>query len=288
MGFDIIKTIVRPGQGDIARQRDIRVLTEWGCMEIGLFGGSLRITGATEKGPRPENQDCFVFAAMSSGEGIVSTPSGIRGFCCEGHPDMLLAAVCDGLGGMEGGDKASRETCNLIAGWAESAVSDGDPAGEFLTELRRIESSVMRDVPNGGTTVSAIIASDGGWTSIHVGDSRCYAVLPDGAWRTADQSPVEEMYRRGEITEERMNTHPRSNLMDWCLGNGGSRHAVCQPVPGGWTRLALCTDGAFGYMPPDDFRSLVRSADDAETIVARSLEIGGTDNSTVVVIDRTG
>lgn len=255
--------------------------------DIDMFGGRLKVSAFTTAGIRDGNQDFWSLLAVSSGTMMWNTSSGRSGCVSTDRPDMLLAAVFDGLGGMADGDLASRAAGEGLVGWARSEGLGDDPAGSLLRALRVIESRLTRDVPYGGTTVSAVIASEGEWTSIHVGDSRCYAVLPDGVWRTADQSPVEEMYRRGEITEERMNTHPRSNLMDWCLGNGGSRHAVSQPVPDGWSRLALCTDGAFGYMPPDDFRSLVRSADDAEAIVGTSIGRGSRDNSTVVAIDRT-
>lgn len=224
---------------------------------------------------------------MVSGDaGTLMTSEGIRVVDTDGIPDMVLAVVCDGLGGLIDGDVASRETCDLLMGWASTADLTDDAVRSLTDGLRSVESEIMRDVRGGGTTASMVLGIDGLWTSVHIGDSRCYAVLPDTVWRTADQSPVEDMFRRGEITEEEMNGHPLSNVMDWCIGNGGSRHSVVDRVPEGWGRIVLCSDGAFGYMPPEDFRVLARSAGSAVAIAEESYARGSTDNITVLSISR--
>ena len=144
----------------------------------------------------------------------------------------------------------------------------------------------MAEHPHSGTTLSAVIAAEGRWMSVHVGDSRCYRVTGDEVWRTEDQSPVERMFRDGEITEDQMNTHSMSNILDHCFGDDGWEWLVTDDLGNDWDRLVLCSDGAFGYMSVSDFRSLLTSGLTAEEMMDECYERGSTDNITVLTLDR--
>ena len=134
--------------------------------------------------------------------------------------------------------------------------------------------------------ISAVIAAEGRWMSVHVGDSRCYRITGEEVWRTEDQSPVERMFRDGEITEDQMNTHSMSNILDHCFGDDGWEWLMTDNLGNDWDRLVLCSDGAFGYMSVSDFRSLLTSGLTAEEMMNECYERGSTDNITILALDR--
>lgn len=257
-------------------------------MDIELFGERFSVTAATDTGPRKENQDTFAWVAVTSGRMVGSSPNGDLETVPDDRPDLLVAVVCDGMGGMNAGAEASAIATRSIVERAKE-VDAGDHeafVGSIVDAISDADQMLEAMYPGTGTTVSAIAASHGAWTSIHLGDSRCYAVYPDRVWRTNDHSPVEAMRLSGLIDEDEMNEHPMSNLVSYFAGGGFSERTEAEDFETGWSRLVLCSDGAFGYMPPEEFRKLVKTAEDAEAIVLTALNQGGRDNTTVLQIMR--
>ena len=256
---------------------------------VDLFGETFCITAATCAGRRRVNQDCFGWIASSGGNLTGSTMgSAMEARSC-GLPDFLLAIVCDGLGGMRNGDKASRSVVDGMVEWAASGgLASGDPAEGIVRAATAIEGRLRSDHPRSGTTMSIVAAVGGIWMSAHLGDSRCYAVYRDRVWRTRDHSRVERLFREGRITEDQMNTHPWSNVMDLCMGAGDAAGTEVGLIEDGWQRLALCSDGAFGYMTVARFGTLLREETDAMGILESAYGSGSDDNITVLAVDRRG
>lgn len=250
-----------------------------------IDGEGFEVTAASIRGRRDENQDSYAWVAVTSGRLVGETPSGPLDLEAPGRPDMLLALVCDGLGGLVDGAAASSFVAGSLAGWAEGCSGE-DPVGSLLGSLPGIEEGLMARHPGSGTTLSAVIGTGAGWTSIHLGDSRCYRISGRDVTRSRDHSPVEDLVRRGVLSEEGMNSHPMSHLLDRCMGNDDAASAEVADLGTGWDRLALCTDGAFGYMSPSDFADLVRTAPDAASMLDGAYLRGSMDNITILTIDR--
>ncbi|HET9680345.1 MAG TPA: PP2C family serine/threonine-protein phosphatase, partial [Gammaproteobacteria bacterium] len=79
------------------------------------------------------------------------------------------------------------------------------------------EGRIFEEQPRTTITLCTIANGNARWA--HVGDSRVY-VFRNGELlaRTRDHSAVEEMYRKGLITEADMHTHPLRNYVEHCLG----------------------------------------------------------------------
>ena len=165
--------------------------------------------------------------------------------------------------------------------------SEDDPNGSLQTVIIASDTWLGIRHSGSGTTLSAVMSIGGSWVSAHLGDSRCYRVSGRGVWRTRDQSAVEDLFRAGMITEDEMNTHPRSNVMDVCMGLGEARRTVFDDLGDDWDRLVLCSDGAFGYMGAEDFRTVLGASGSAEDIVDAAYERGSTDNITAVLIEKS-
>ena len=257
-------------------------------MDIELFGERFSVTAATDTGPRRDNQDTFAWVAVTTGRMVGSNPNGDLEPVPDDRPDLLVAVVCDGMGGMNAGAEASAIATRSVIERAKGADADDHDAfvESIVDAISDADQMLEAMYPGTGTTVSVIAASHGVWTSIHLGDSRCYAVYPDRIWRTNDHSPVEAMRLSGLIDEDEMNEHPMSNLVSYFAGGGFSERTEAENIDAGWSKFVLCSDGAFGYMPPEEFREMARSAEDAETIVRLALERGGRDNTTVLQVRR--
>ena len=255
-------------------------------MDIELFGERFSVTAATDAGPRRENQDTFAWIAVTSGTMVGSTTGGDLEPMPDDRQDLLVAVVCDGMGGMNAGAEASAIATRSVMERAKGFEAEDHDAlvGSIVDAIADSDQMLEALYPGTGTTISVVAASQGVWTSIHLGDSRCYAVYPDRVWRTNDHSPVEAMRLSGLIDEDEMNEHPMSNLVSYFAGGGFSERTEVEDLDGGWSGIVLCSDGAFGYMPPEDYRELVGTAEDAEAIVRKALVRGGRDNTTVLQI----
>lgn len=256
-------------------------------MDIQLFGRPYRIGSRSIRGRRESNQDRCAWVAVSCGRIVGEVMDRPLRPADSNLPDMLMAVVCDGMGGMEHGEFASRTVCDELVEWAASTAQRTTEGMKpsFLDALKNAEKTIRETKARSGTTMTAVLAADGCWISANIGDSRCYRVSGDEIWRTRDDSPVEDMFRRGEITEDEMNTSAISNLLDLYVGGGDSLRTTFSDLGDEWDRLALCSDGAFGYMPVIDFRELVRNADTPDMITQTAYARGSTDNITVLTVD---
>lgn len=258
-------------------------------MMIRLFGRTYEITASTMQGRRESNQDSYGWVAVSSGAMLGSTSYGDIEPASDMRDDFLLAVVCDGMGGLTDGAEASRLVVEGMIDWAViSAEIDTDEARRsMLDRIAEMERMVMNWYPGSGTTLSAVLASEHRWMSIHLGDSRCYAFSKDGSWRTEDHSPTEAMFRKGIISEDDMHHGPMGNVLSAYIGDDHADKTVIEEIPHGWNRLVLCTDGAFSNIDSELFKNISSQAPNAEWIISSGYDAGSKDNITAIVIRDT-
>ena len=254
--------------------------------KVTLFGRAYEVTAASLTGRRESNQDCFGWVAVSSGKVFGSSSSGEIRPSSDDREDLLLAVVCDGMGGLEDGSEASRTVVEGLMEWALSSPEAATGEGQWglLRRVAELEGEVMSRYPGSGTTVSAVLAADRGWVSVHLGDSRCYAFSDRLRWRTSDHSPAESMFRQGLISEDEMKSGPMSNIVSAFIGGGHAAETEVEDVPKGWDRLLLCSDGAFGFMDSDTFRRLAVTAEDSLEVARIAYDFGSNDNITVLTV----
>lgn len=247
-------------------------------MKITLFGNKYAITIASDKGPRDDNQDYAGWIHFGKGilEGSVETEQTKDG------PETFIAVVCDGMGGLENGSKISARVCNeFLSGMAKCHFEDLDDLIDIARSLlKRIEDDVRNDIPNSGTTIAAIAAVDNQWCIMHLGDSRVYHGQ-DNWTRTLDHSPVESLLSKGLIDEKEALEHPMKNIVSKYIGGGYANEIEIERIEPR-ERIVLCSDGAFGYMPNEDFVNLLTKTCDASEIVKTTLDRGSKDNATVL------
>jgi protein phosphatase len=140
-----------------------------------------------------------------------------------------------------------------------------------------------------GTTLTAAYLDDSELAIAHVGDSRAY-LFREGSLRrlTQDHSLVDELVRRGKLTEEQAAEHPQRSIITRALGPEPSVEVDTwtYPVSAGDV-LLLCSDGLTSMVPEDRMEEILRSAPTlrraAQALVDEANAAGGRDNITVVL-----
>ncbi|MDR0889636.1 MAG: Stp1/IreP family PP2C-type Ser/Thr phosphatase [Oscillospiraceae bacterium] len=237
--------------------------------------------GLTDAGSvREQNQDSFR---------IVRLPQ-----------DMLLAVVCDGMGGAKAGNVASRLACEVFSQEVKASIrADMDKAqaedvlraAQKLANIAVYEHAQLSEEFSGmGTTMVAALVLKHAALVLNVGDSRAYFINADEMHCvTTDHSLVELMVQRGELTHEEAKTHPVKNLITRAIGTEKQVFADVFEVPlKSGDSLLLCSDGLSNMMADQEMYFEVIHGARKDDCCKRLLEIaksrGAPDNVTSVLV----
>ncbi len=231
------------------------------------------------------------------------------------NEDSLLAAeeyglfvVADGVGGRKAGELASAITVNTFQKYGprlRTAVETfaADPKREnrnavlwLLDEAANVASKRVYETASSTgrqgmtTTVVAALVGGGAAFLVHVGDSRGY-ILRQGRLRqlTEDHSMVNQLLQQGSITKEEARTSRYRNVITRAVGlypTVQSDTLFVELVEG--DRLMLCSDGCSDLVEPAEMARYLDSAsvtDATDALIDASLEAGGKDNVTVIVVE---
>ena len=209
------------------------------------------------------------------------------------------AVVCDGMGGANGGNIASKIAVEVIG----SRIRDSFSPEHGASSVERLLASAMATANAGvyeraqqqpelsgmGTTVVTAITHGNKAYISHVGDSRIY-LLRDGVLTkiTRDHSVVQELIEEGRITEEEARSHPRKNYITRALGVVAEEFGEYDELDlQSGDRLLLCTDGLTNEVSTDKITELMAQQPEValESLVRAALDNGGSDNITVVLMD---
>jgi protein phosphatase len=140
-----------------------------------------------------------------------------------------------------------------------------------------------------GTTLTAAYLDDSNLTIAHVGDSRAY-LFRNGSLRrlTQDHSLVDELVRRGKLTEEQAAEHPQRSIITRALGPEPDVEVDTWTYP---VRpddvLMLCSDGLTSMVSEERVGEILASSDNlnaaAQALIDEANAAGGRDNITVVL-----
>lgn len=147
----------------------------------------------------------------------------------DGARVMLLAAVCDGMGGLSSGDVAAATVICALKSWFESqcdAVDSpktieylSDSCQEMLAKLNRdLKAYEVQQHQIMGTTLSCIILLDEEYTAIHIGDSRIYQINEELEQLTTDHTTVFQAVAEGRMTSAEAAMSKDRNKLTQCIG----------------------------------------------------------------------
>lgn len=192
------------------------------------------------------------------------------------YGEVLLAVVCDGMGGLAKGELASAALIRTFSDWFEnefpqilyerrdeSGVDRSYLEGEMnrlvLETNERISGYGLQNHVTMGTTVALILFVEGMYYITNVGDSRVYRFTDrDIRLLTTDQTFVQREVDEGRMTEEEAKVHPQRNMLLQCVG--ASEIIIPEFECGEYTPgevYMICSDGFRHLITEQEFCKLV-------------------------------
>lgn len=217
----------------------------------------------------------------------------------------LFFTVADGLGGHAAGEIASRMACegaaSLYYNGDATADRSGDDREPTVSRLERTLWSVHHHIVSYstehkalrgmGTTLSALVLTNGRALIAHVGNSRIYRFRNNACEQlTVDHTENQLLIDSGKIRAGEEGNHCYRHIITQALGGGGDLNAVHTGVASlrSGDRFLLCTDGLHDLVEDREIENILaehplpRAASDA--LVEAAIRKGGYDDVTVMVI----
>lgn len=219
---------------------------------------------------------------------------------------MVFAVLCDGMGGLAKGEVASASLVNAFCKWSEVRLPALCEEGITDSALRADWCGIVTDYNEKiklygkrwgismGTTVTAMLVTEGRYYIINVGDTRAYEIFDGVQVLTRDQTVVAREVELGNLTPQEAERDPRRSVLLQCVG---ASDAVYPDMFFGETKwnsvYMLCSDGfrheitgqeLYQYLNPNVMMEEGIMRRNMETLVAMDKQRMEKDNITVITI----
>ncbi len=139
--------------------------------------------------------------------------------------DTRVFILCDGMGGHDNGEVASKTAACALGDYLSSCSSIDVPSFETglakaYDALDNIDTNSMKTP---GTTMTCLCLNEDNYLVAHIGDSRIYHIRPSlynpqtkrGGilYQSSDHSLVNDLLKAGEISEEEARVFPQKNVI---------------------------------------------------------------------------
>lgn len=264
--------------------------------EIMLRGAVISHIGCV----RTNNEDNFYFNGDRMRENEVNSGTAFRVFSTREHH---LLCICDGMGGLEGGERAAALAVNGMER-LDRELSIQEISQQIDVYAREISEAIQKDAKQSGeqakegTTMALAYLTGGTMHVANVGDSRVY-VLRNGILNqvSMDQTQLYQRMLTGQLTREQLRKHPDSNRIDQYIGMPRDRiskdfvfHKNCSLCNS--DRIMICSDGVSDLLPHEQMEQILSGnaapMDAARQLIESALEMSGKDNATAIVADVMG
>ncbi len=214
---------------------------------------------------------------------------------------LPIFIVADGMGGHKAGEVASNTAISTVVSYyeenKEKIISKEMFIPEFINysialanEKLIYEASNDEELKGMGTTITMFIVLENELYIGHVGDSRAYLVRGGKLVQlTQDHSLVGELLRTGSITKEEAATHSKKNVILRALGSEEKLKVDVLTVDiEEDDKFILCTDGLTNMVSEERMLEVIDTEEESASICSKlvniSNEIGGIDNTTIMLI----
>ena len=242
---------------------------------------------------RDHNEDSVLALTSTISGSVESVPFG-------------LYIVADGMGGHQFGEVASNAAIRIVGGnivnkfhsylYKIPTISLQESLQEVMeSSIMEAHNYIQREAPGSGTTITAALVLGQQVTIGHVGDSRAYAIYPDGRMEplTRDHSLVKRLEELGHLSKDEVENFPHRNVLIRALGQGEMLEAdiftVPFPLPG---YLMICSDGLWGVVNEKDVVRIINESPNlhraCQSMVEAANAAGGPDNITVILAQLVG
>lgn len=198
----------------------------------------------------------------------------------DGQPrtEDSLFLLCDGMGGHEHGEVASRTVCDVMGHSLQKAMADGQLTDKDVADAvnEALDALDAKDDPLAtkkmGCTMTMLALHEDGATIAHIGDSRVYHFRPAVAgrkaeclFRTEDHSHVNMLVQSGIITMAQARYHPKRGMLRRAMMAKIKRRPVADfyhttdILPG--DLFFLCSDGMLEELCDEDLCTMLTNPD---------------------------
>jgi protein phosphatase len=180
-----------------------------------------------------------------------------------------LFLVCDGVGGAQKGEVASRMACEQLVHYFQSKPTDVSTESYITSAVAKAQDyfnahQTLNPESRGmATTLTLLHLHEAGATIMHMGDSRVYQIR-DGEirFKTRDHNLINDMLASGAISEEEARNHPKKNIITRALQAGSDapvrpevKNITDDIEPGDY--FFLCSDGVLETMSDAELCSIL-------------------------------
>lgn len=214
-----------------------------------------------------------------------------------------MAVVCDGMGGHQGGDVASKMAVNHLGhSFSATDFNDCQSAHQWLNvQLSSENETIIQtadrfpDLNGMGTTIVLAIVFGHDALIAHLGDSRAYGYA-DGKFTqlVEDHSLVNELVKMGQITKQQAQNHPQKNIITQSLGVSSTIDPEFRQIDlNNEDIILLCTDGLTNSLSDPQIQQILATRelslkDRCHKLINEANRLGGGDNITVCLILNEG
>jgi protein phosphatase len=219
-------------------------------------------------------------------------------------PKENVYILCDGVGGHNSGEVASRRTVSGIAEYvSENSLEDVKTFRTVKTYFNNCVQKVNYEIltasrsqiENRGMATTLVLSyfCKNKLYVLNVGDSRAY-ILRDGVLKqiTEDHTYVNSLIKAGVITEEQAEAHENKNMITRAVGADYSVQADFFSMtirPG--DIILMCSDGLYGEIPDEKMAELLQQEKSMNDICTDLVDLanknGGGDNITLITLKVT-
>ena len=214
--------------------------------------------------------------------------------------NVFVAVIADGVGGLNGGEIASRYITKSIEMWfgeispelTSMTMTDLQSEMKLVTERTHeelLDIAYEKGVTFGSTMTFTIIGRKK-YNIIQVGDSRAY--MSNGSWVdliTKDQTVAEYEKETGE-TIDSVPQQRKEHVLMQCMGTGNISPKLYTGVLPENFDILLCSDGLSNKLNEVDIKKMLKKSNSCSAALNRMIETsrqrGEEDNITGILIRR--
>lgn len=218
--------------------------------------------------------------------------------------EIVMAIICDGMGGLSKGEVASATVIRAFDEWFRIelpkelvSLDMSVIASKWDLILKSLNGKIMeygkQHNVSLGTTFTGMLIVGNDYLIVHVGDSRAYHISSDLNQLTQDHTFVAREIEAGRMTPEQAAVDERRNVLLQCIGASkiiNSQLLIGKVKPG---TFILCSDGfrhkitkqeMIGAFHKDQLVNTDVMSSRANTVIDGVKKRGEKDNISVIII----
>ena len=223
-----------------------------------------------------------------------------------GERQIVLAVMCDGMGGLEKGEVASASLVKAFATWFDhqlpSILSSQSRESQLVSSWDDLIKGMNQKIGaygkerriRLGTTVTAMLFLEEDYYIAHVGDIRAYELHNQIMQLTKDQTLVQREVDEGLLDPEDAENDPRRSVLLQCVGSSDFVSPVYLKGTIGKNMVyLLCCDGfrhvvtpteLFKFLSKDQMSDEVQMEENIRQVIEVIKSRGEQDNISAIAI----